>query len=212
MRSDDQNIDAVSYLKRNQTNQIKTHTSVMPMHEYYRQWLTMRYALVISQPCLLLLLVLVSASPAYSENNGNPAVNTEALTSKAVNLISQLQRLEQQLLHPTHTHVSVFLSVTENSQVGLHSISLDIDGDRVTDHIYTQNEARALNAGGIQRLYTGNVQMGKRRLRVSLKQVQEDGSARTYEHEYTFTKDESTENIEIILDDVKPHIAVQSRG
>jgi len=184
----------------------------MLMHTYHRQWLTRLYALVISPPCLLLILVLVPASPAYSETSGKPAVNTEALTSEAVDLISRLHRLEQQLLHPPHTHVSVFLSVAENSQAGLHSVSLDIDENRVTDHIYTKKETRALTAGGIQRLYTGNVLMGKHRLRVSLKRIQKDGSARTHELEYTFTKDESAENIEIIFDDVEPHIAVQSRG
>ncbi len=182
------------------------------MHTYYRQGLARLCALAVLPPCLLLILALVPASPAYSETSGKQAVSTEALTSEAVNLISRLQRLEQQLFHPAHTHVSVFLSVAENSRAGFHSISLDIDEDRVTDHIYTQKEARALNAGGIQRLYTGNVLMGKHRLRVGLKQVQKDGSTRTHELEYTFTKDDSTENIEIIFDDVEPHITVQSRG
>ncbi len=182
------------------------------MHSYYRLWLTRLYALYISAPCLLLMLALVPVSPAYSETSGEPAVDTEALTSEAVDLISRLQRLEQQLLYPAYTHVSVFLSVVDNSQSGPHSVSLEIDGNRVTDHIYTQKETSALNAGGIQRLYTGNVLTGKHRLRVSLKQAQEDGSVRTHELEYEFTKDENTENIEIIFDSVRPHIVVQSRG
>jgi hypothetical protein len=160
----------------------------------------------------LLMLALIPASPAYSETSGKPAADTEALTSEAVELISRLQRLEQKLLYPAQTHVSVFVSVAENSRAGLHSVSLFIDDDRVTDHIYTQKETGALNAGGIQRLYTGNVLTGKHRLRVSLKQAREDGSVRTHELEYTFNKDEGTENIEIIFDDVKPHIVVQSRG
>jgi len=208
--SDNQISDVVSYLKRNQTN--KTHTSVTLMHTYYRQALTRLYSLFISAPCLLLMLALVPASPSYSETNGKPGVDVEALTLEAVDLISRLQRLEQQLLYPAHTHVSVFLSVAENSQARLHSASLEIDDDRVNDHIYTLKETSALNAGGIQRLYTGNVLMGNHRLRVSLRLVQEDGSVRTHELEYKFTKDESAENIEIIFDDVKPHILVQSRG
>ena len=158
------------------------------------------------------MLALVPATPAYSETSGKPPVDTEALTSEAVDLISRLQRLEQKLLYPAHTHVSVFLSVAEYSQARPHSVSLFIDDNRVTDHIYTQKESSALNAGGIQRLYTGNVLTGKHRLRVSLKQVQEDGIVRTHELEYKFTKDQSTENIEIIFDNETPHIVVQSRG
>jgi hypothetical protein len=182
------------------------------MHTYYRQRLTGFYTLYLFTPCLLLMLALVTASPAYSESGVKPAVDTEALKSEAVDLISRLNRLEQQLFYPTHTHVSVFLSVAENSQARLHSASLKIDDNKVTDHIYTQKETDALNSGGIQRLYSGNILMGKHRLQVSVRQVQKDGSVRTHELEYKFSKDDHAENIEIIFDNVKPHIAIQSRN
>jgi hypothetical protein len=159
-----------------------------------------------------LMLALVPASPAYSETSGKPAMDTEALTSEAVDLISRLQRLERQLLYPAYTHVSVFLSVAENSSTGPLSVSLEIDDSRVTDHIYSEKETAALNAGGIQRLYTGNVLTGEHRLRVSLKHAREDGSVRTHELEYEFTKDESAEHIEIIFDNERPQIVGQSRG
>ena len=182
------------------------------MHIHYRQWLTRVYALVISAPCLLLMLALAPASAAYSETSGEPAVDTQALTSEAVDLISRLQRLERQLLYPAHTRISVFLSVAENSQAGFHSVSLFIDDNRVTDHIYTKKEIRALNTGGIQRLFTGNILTGSHKLGVRLNLLEEDGSIRVHELEYPFTKDEGAENLEIIFDDVKPHIVVQGRG
>ena len=182
------------------------------MLTFYRRWLMRHYALNLSAVCLLFMLAFIPAEPAYSETSGRQPVDTEALISEAVDLISRLQRLEQQLLYPVHTRVSVFLSVAENSQASLHSVSLIIDDNRVTDHIYTQKESSALNAGGIQRLYTGNILTGEHRLRGSLKQVREDGSIRTHELEYTFTKGQSTENIEIILDNETPHIEVQSHG
>ena len=155
-----------------------------------------------------LMLALAPASPAYSE----PAMDTEALTSEAVGLISRLQRLERQLLYPAYTHVSVFLSVAGNSSIGPLSVSLEIDNSRVTDHIYSEKETTALNAGGIQRLYTGNVLTGEHRLRVSLKHAREDGSVRTHKLEYEFAKDESAEHIEIIFDNERPQIVGQSRG
>jgi len=182
------------------------------MHTYYRQRLTGFYTLYIFTLFLLLMLALVTASPAYSESGGKPAVDTEALTSEAVDLISRLNRLEQQLFYPTHTRVSVFLSVAENSQARLHSASLKIDDNSVTDHIYTQKETGALNAGGIQRLYTGNIMMGKHRLQVSVREAQKDGSVRLHELEYKFSKNDHAENIEIIFDNVQPHIVIQSRN
>lgn len=158
------------------------------------------------------MLALAPVSPAYSETSGKQVVDTEALKSEAVDLISRLHRLEQQLLYPVHTRVSVFLSVAENSHANPHSVSLEIDGNKVTDHIYTQKETRALDSGGIQRLYTGNILMGKHKLQLSIRQVLKDGKVRTHGFEYKFTKDEDAENIEIIFDNEKPHIVVQSRN
>ena len=54
--------------------------------------------------------------------------------------------------------------------------------------------------------------MGKHRLQVSVRQVQKDGSIRTHELEYKFSKDDHAENIEIIFDNVQPHIVIQSRN
>jgi len=166
---------------------------------------------------LLVFLTLVSTTPAYGEVNGKQQssdsnVNTQAIKNEAIELISRLHRLEHQLFYPAHTHVSVFLSIAENSQVKLHSVSLKMDRNNVTDHIYTQKEIHALDSGGIQRLYTGNVLIGKHKLQVSVRQVKKDGSVRSHKLEHKFTKDENAENIEIIIDRNKPHIIVQSRN
>lgn len=182
------------------------------MLTYYRRWMTRLNTLFIFIPCLLLMLALVPVSPAYSDTSGRQVVDTEAIKSEAVDLISRLHRVEQQLFYPVHTRVSVFLSVVENSQPSLHSVSLKIDGNRVTDHIYTAKEILALDTGGIQRLYTGNILMGKHKLQASIKQVQKDGKVRTHELEYKFTKDDDAENIEIMFDNDKPRIMVPSRN
>ena len=161
--------------------------------------------------CLLILALVVTA-PARSETAEKAAADTEALKYEAVDLISQLHRLEQKLLYPAHTRVSVFFSVAEDSHINPHSVSLEIDNNKVTEHMYTQRETNSLRSGGIQRLYTGNMLMGKHRLQVSFKQIQKDGSVSTHEREYKFDKDENTEYIEIIVDSTKPHIMIESRN
>jgi hypothetical protein len=161
--------------------------------------------------CLLILALVVTAA-ARSETAEKAAADTEALKYEAVDLISRLHRLEQKLLYPAHTRVSVFLSAAQNSRVDPHSVSLEIDNNKVTDHMYTQNEASALRSGGIQRLHTGNMLMGKHGLQVSFKQVQKDGSVRTHELEYKFDKGEKAEYIEIIVDSAKPYIVIESRN
>jgi hypothetical protein len=91
-------------------------------------------------------------------------------------------------------------------------VSIDIDGSKVTDHIYTQEEISALNGGGTQRLYTGNTLMGNHKLGVRFRQSLKDGRLQTNELEYKFNKDETAENIEIIVGSQKPYFVVQSRN
>ncbi len=161
--------------------------------------------------CLLILALVVTAQ-ARSETAEKAAADTEALKNEAVDLISRLHRLEQKLLYPAHTRVSIFLSAAQNSHIDPHSVSLEIDNNKVTDHMYTQTETSTLRSGGIQRLHTGNMLMGKHRLRVSFKQIQKDGSVRTHELEYKFDKDEKAEYIEIIVDSKKPHVMIKTRN
>ena len=160
---------------------------------------------------LPLVLALVLVLPAHGET-GKAAADTDAVRNEAVELINRLHRLEQELLYPVHTRVSVFLSVAENSRTLPHSVSVEIDGSKVTEHVYTQKEIDALNTGGIQRLYTGNTLTGKHALRVSFRQSGKDGSVRTHALEYRFNKDEKAENIEIIVNNTKPYIVIQSRS
>jgi len=160
----------------------------------------------------LLMIALVLAAPARGETAEKAAADTEALKYEAVDLISRLHQLEKKLLYPAHTRVSVFFSVAENSAVDPHSVRVEIDNNKVTDHIYTQREANALKSGGIQRLHTGNMLTGEHRLQVSFTEMHKDGSVRTHELEYKFTKDEKAEYIEIIVDSNKPHVLIKSRN
>ena len=46
------------------------------------------------------------------------------------------------------------------------SIRLSIDGELVTQYVYSWKELEALRRGGVQRLHTGNVTTGEHRLEV----------------------------------------------
>mgnify|MGYP001826442968 FL=1 len=158
---------------------------------------------------LALALALASVSPAHSETN------TEAIKSEAIELLGRLQRLEQQLLYPAHTQVSVFLSISDDSPVVPQSVSLKIDNRSVSHHVYTQAEINALKSGGIQRLYTGNIPIGKHTLAVSLKQKQADGRTRRHELDYPFNKDEKASYLEIAVGQGgsnRPPIQIGSRN
>ncbi len=46
----------------------------------------------------------------------------------------------------------------------LDSVTVELDGDEVTHHLYTERQVDALLRGGVQRLYLGNVNQGRHRL------------------------------------------------
>lgn len=81
---------------------------------------------------------------------------------------TELLQLEEKLLYPSNTHVSLFLSTAEQKKVRLDSVDISIDGQPVTHHVYTHKELAALQSGGVQRIYTGNIGSGEHELEVVL--------------------------------------------
>lgn len=77
---------------------------------------------------------------------------------------SELLQLEEKLLYPSNTQVSIFLSFEKVDKFRLDAVKLKIDGKDVAHHIYSFKEIEALQSGGVQRLYTGNVRSGEHTL------------------------------------------------
>ncbi len=79
-------------------------------------------------------------------------------------LTSELSRLEEKLLFPSNTQVSIFISINGDDGFVLDSMQLKIDNKIVAQHLYTFKEIEALRAGGVQRIYTGNIKTGDHQL------------------------------------------------
>lgn len=77
-----------------------------------------------------------------------------------LDLTSELTLLEEKLLYPSNTQVSVFVSLTEGDDFKLDSVQVKLDNKVVAQHLYTFRELEALQSGGVQRLYTGNIKTG----------------------------------------------------
>jgi len=61
---------------------------------------------------------------------------------------------------PVSSQVSVFVSLDAGQQFVPDSIALKVNDRLVASHLYTEREVTALQRGGIQRLFTGNVRKG----------------------------------------------------
>ena len=92
----------------------------------------------------------------------------QEIKSDVLGIAAELNLLEEQLLYPSDTQVAVFVSLTQGDTVRLDSVPIQIDGEPVAHYIYSFKELEALQKGGVQRIYVGNVPTGTHGLDVSV--------------------------------------------
>jgi len=92
----------------------------------------------------------------------------QVIKSDVLGIAAELNNLEEKLLYPSGTQVAVFLSLAEDQSFRLDSVQIQIDGQPVAHHIYGFKELEALQNGGVQRIYTGNVASGEHQIEVSV--------------------------------------------
>ncbi len=88
----------------------------------------------------------------------------EDVKKALVELKRDLVILEEDLLFPASSQVSVFLSMDVGEFFQLDAVTLKLNGKEVTHHLYTDKQVDALYRGGVQKLYVGNVKQGNNRV------------------------------------------------
>ncbi len=76
----------------------------------------------------------------------------------------RLLLLEEELLFPADTQVGIYVSLDVGHFFQPDSITLELDGEVLTSHLYTEKEIRALKNGAVQRLALANVKNGDHEL------------------------------------------------
>ena len=112
--------------------------------------------------CLSLLLTAgLTAGIAADDEASALDTDIESLKKEVLQLNRDLFILEEDLLFPANTQFSVFLSMDAGNLFDLDSVQLKINDKIVSNHLYTDREISALQRGGIQRLYIGNLPSGE---------------------------------------------------
>jgi hypothetical protein len=88
----------------------------------------------------------------------------QSIKKDVVDLNRDLFVLEEELLFPANTQVAVFLSMDVGEFFALDTVELRMDDKQVSKYLYTPREAEALLKGGVQRMYLGNLRVGKHEL------------------------------------------------
>lgn len=112
--------------------------------------------------------ILLSATAFHASAEASPetpdqplAERVETVKQAALELNRDLLILEEELLFPTHTQVTVFVSMDVGEYFQLDSVKLKIDEELVASYLYTERQVNALFRGGVQRLYLGNLKAGE---------------------------------------------------
>ena len=121
-------------------------------------------------PCIALFSLLVgfhcSAQdlPAWAlepvESDDTLSIEVEEVKDTLLKLNRDLLILEEELLFPANTQIALFLSVDVGDFFQLDAVKVEIDGDLVASHLYTETQVDALHRGGVQRLHIGNLKSG----------------------------------------------------
>lgn len=124
-------------------------------------------------PAVLFIAMLVTSTASLAEEVSKEQIKgldeqVQEIKTDVLGIAAELNRLEEKLLYPSNTQVSLFVSLAQAAKFRLDSIEIQIDGKPVAYHLYTYQELEALRQGGVQRIYTGNVRSGEHELRVSV--------------------------------------------
>jgi hypothetical protein len=112
----------------------------------------------------------------------------QEIKSDVLTIARDLALLEERLLFPSNTQMSVFVEMGADDSFRLDAVRIEIDGNAVAHHIYSFKELEALQGGGVQRIYTGNVTTGAHELTVAVNGKRSNGDEFTSSETFSISK------------------------
>ncbi len=142
---------------------------------------------------LLFLVLACSPLRGTAEDLSGDSVRSldgqvQEIKSDVLSIASELNTLEERLLFPSHTQLSLFVLIAENDEFRLDAVHVEINGELATHHIYSFKELDALQNGGVQKIYTGNLTTGEHQLSVTMIGKLKNGKGFNESGSFAFTK------------------------
>lgn len=142
---------------------------------------------------LTMLLALLSSAIAFGQVSSQEEMRSldeqvQEIKSDVLGIARDLSMLEERLLYPSNTQLAVFVGVSGSEDFRLDAVRLEIDGELVAHYIYSFKELEALQNGGVQRVYTGNVMTGAHALTVAIDGLLQSGREFSSTETFTFDK------------------------
>ena len=153
---------------------------------------------------LMLTLLLGPAALAGAEDLSRNDMRSldgqvQEIKSDVLSIASELNNLEERLLYPSNTQVAVFVAVEQDEEFRLDAVQVTINGELATHHIYSFKELEALQKGGVQRIYTGNIPTGNHEISVTMNGKLKNGKDFSESGSFTFANGEEPKALGITL-------------
>jgi hypothetical protein len=149
-------------------------------------WVAMVATLVALLGVLARATAIADAS--YREQMKGLDEQVQEVKSDVLSIAAELARLEERLLYPSNTHLAVFIALAERDTLRLDAVQIQIDGQPVAHSIYSFKELEALQKGGVQRIYTGNVATGEHQIEVTIAGKLDTGKDYSRTERFAFSK------------------------
>jgi hypothetical protein len=153
---------------------------------------------------ILGISVFVLSGAAYGQEISKEQIKgldeqVQEIKTDVLGIAAELNQLEEKLLYPSNTQVAVFVSLGSGETFRLDSVEIQLDGEPVAHHLYSFKELEALQKGGVQRIYTGNVRSGEHDLQVVVIGKAEGGADFKTSERFKVKKDVGPKIVEISL-------------
>jgi hypothetical protein len=141
----------------------------------------------------------LSAKEISKEQVKELDAQVQNIKNDVLDISAEIAGLEEKFIYPANTRISIFLAVAPEEKFRLDAVKLKLDGKEATGFVYTSKELDALQLGGVQRIYTGNIQNGEHTLEVAVTGKSTSNNDYQQHATYKFAKDEGTKLVEIML-------------
>lgn len=129
------------------------------------------------------------AQDGYREQMKGLDEQVQEVKSDVLSISAELSQLEEKLLYPSDTHFAVFVQLAKGDTLRLDAVDVKVDGQPAAHYIYSFKELEALQKGGIQRLYSGNIASGEHQLEVTVSGKRANGEDYSRSQTVAFTKE-----------------------
>lgn len=146
---------------------------------------------------LLLITFSASAADVTKEQIKGLDEQVQDIKKDVIDLTADLLQLEEKLLYPSNSQFALFVSLAEPEDLRLDALQIKLENKVLVHHLYTFRELEAMQKGGVQKIYTGNIKTGEHKLVISYAAKASSGGEMKRSTSYTLKKSVGPKFVEI---------------